>query len=247
MNVAIGLPTVGPPTWTLLEGLMGLQRPGGKLYLRTTRKDGVDVAKARTLIGEWFLEGTDAEYLLMVDRDASLHPGTLMRLLSWEQPIVSALCFCRHIPVTPTVYRGTKPGMEGFLIQVYETRKWLHDHPELWTKEGHALLDPAPKDSLTRVDATGAHCLLVRRDVFEEIDKPWFVANEWCSGEDNYFCRQATRAGFPVFVDRSVISGHLQGEVHPLGALQFLAHDAITDWDKTQFRVPWKEDGKFIW
>lgn len=62
---------------------------------------------------------------------------------------------------------------------------------------------------LHSVFAVGMGCMLVNASVFTEIPKPWFF-HTWnedtqdISGEDIYFCKQATDSGFDIYVDCSI-------------------------------------------
>ncbi len=166
-----------------------------------------------------------------MDADAFLHPKTLIRLLDWGEPIVGALCFSASKPTTPTVYRGWV-SEEECAIDLDYVREWLLNYPGLHNTNGPAVLDPRPAGSLREVDATGAHCLLTNRVVFETMPFPWFKCNPRAGrgrGEDLYFCREAAKSGFQVHVDMSVMAGHMQGN-SSVGSLEFLAWDRITDW-----------------
>jgi GT2 family glycosyltransferase len=240
VKIAIGCPTAGPPTWKLVESLIGLAptigQEGAFLFSRAEMQ-APDVA--RNFLVQKFLEG-DCDYLLFVDRDAILHPLTVRRLASWQRDIVGALSFTRYRPPMPTVYRGRHPERpDDYQVRVDDTREWLFKHRILNTSEP-ALLVPAPADSLAQVDFTGAHCLLVSRRALETIEPPWFQSyyiDPTRLGEDRYFCEKATAAGFKVWVDRSVIAGHMYGE-GSLGARDFLVWDSLMDWKKMELRIP---------
>ena len=92
------------PAWAFVESLWQLQAPEGET-LRMTRQGPLAVDVARNEVVRAFLQ-QDSEWLLMVDSDATLHPQTLLRLLSWNQPVVGALSFQRYGPCMPTVMRG---------------------------------------------------------------------------------------------------------------------------------------------
>lgn len=243
MGVAIGIPICGYPSWQLVRGLMSLAWPAGPRGFitagETDRPLPIDVAHNRII--ETFLSDKRLEWLLMVDADATLHPKTLLRLLSWNQPVVGALCFTRHCPAGPTIYAGRREGdPEGYyVIRVAETRAWLTAHPEMAVNQA-TVMEPRPDDALAPVDFTGAHCLLVRRDVLEAVGSPWFERllpeGGHGTGADRDFCEKARRAGFPLYVDRSVLAGHMVGE-RCIGALDFLAWDRITDWPNRRFTV----------
>jgi len=230
-SVAIGVAWCGPPTWMLMESLMNLEAPApGYQFIRNPKAMAVDVA--RNYIVWEFLERRECEWLLFVDRDAQLHPQTLMRLLSWGEPVVAALAFTKGVPVTPVVYKGwTGKGTE-YWIKVHDIHEWLLAHrEELCTHRG-ALVDPRPDDGLYEVDFTGCHCLLVHREVLERMKVPWFRADERCRQEDRYFCEKARELGYRVWVDRSVVAGHGYGEERSCGGLDFLAWYAIADWQE---------------
>jgi len=75
-----------------------------------------------------------------------------------------------------------------------------------------------PVNKVCRVGATGGGLLLIKREVFEKVESPWWVwgdsemtkkqaifeedspYNEW-TGEDIYFSLKARAAGFSIWVD----------------------------------------------
>lgn len=79
--------------------------------------------------------------------------------------------------------------------------------------DGHyRLLKQFEDDKPFEVDAGGAGCLLLRRDIFNFVNYPWFqwVNNEDGSqvGEDIYFFQKCNMAGFRVMVEPTVICDH---------------------------------------
>jgi len=221
------------------KSLLALRVAGGSWVYRDIQgKQGVDEGHNRLI--EWFLAESGCEWMLHVDADAVVHPGTLERLLSWDKRVISALAFRRKGPFCPVVYIGDADGEEVFYKDLPGTRAWLQAHTELLVLNGPAMTEGRPDDALIEVDRTGAHCLLTHREVFEAVDPPWFrrvgsgaVAG---SGSDFWFHRSAQAAGFTSYVDRSVIAGHLNGD-WCVGGLDFLAWDGITDWSEKRFVV----------
>jgi len=222
------------------KSLLGLRVPGGWVYQDIQGKQGVD--EGHNWLIRWFLEESGCEWMLHVDSDAVLHPGTLERLLSWDEPLVSALAFRRKGPRCPVVYIGQVEGDEEevFWKDLGGTRAWLETHLELLVLNGPAMVEERPDDALIAVDRTGAHCLLTHRRVFEAMEPPWFrrvgSGAKVGSGSDFWFHREAQAAGFTSWVDRSVIAGHLNGD-WCVGGLDFLAWDSITDWGEKRFVV----------
>jgi hypothetical protein len=79
----------------------------------------------------------------------------------------------------------------------------------------YQLLEELPdKSEPFEVDAGGAGCLLIRRDIFEFTDWPWFKWIERPDGsqmsEDIYFFQKANKAGFVLKVDPKIICHHFK-------------------------------------
>ncbi len=245
-HVFIATPGGDRPTWEFTASMLQMQVPPGMTTsFHYIRGQAVDVAR-NALVDAFML--SDAEWLWLVDADAELHSGTLGRLLSWGKPVVGALAFSRYAPILPTICAGQSGEVHWYWVRVQETVDWLLRYPEL-VEPGAAMLEAAPLDSLREIRAdeggfTGGHCLLVHREVLLAIEPPWFertAAQRIPSQEDRYFCEKIHKAGFSIHVDRSVVAGHSYGD-RPLGALDFLAWNAITDWSKHEFVLGGKHD-----
>lgn len=228
MPVMVGTPTLGAPTWALLESLLALRAPEGFQFVR---RGPLAVDVARNELVEAFLKLPESySHLLMVDSDAMFHPGTLARLLSWDVPVVGALSFTRYGPCYPTVYRGESEAQPGlFRVRMDEVKEYVQKHPELVSSRP-VLLEPRPPDALCEVDRTGCHCVLIRRDVLTAIEAPWFVADVMRRNrEDFYFYEQVQKAGFRVYVDLSCMAAHLYGD-RPLAAMDHLVWDGSSEY-----------------
>jgi len=129
-------------------------------------------------------QGACCSHLIMVDTDMVYPEDTIQKLMSYNEPIVGALCFRRSPPFEPFMIKDDK-----------YIRTW----------------EPG---SLVEVDRTGTGCLLIDMRVFDTLKKPWFetVTNEKGGiilGEDFNFCDKAREAGYSIFVDTSTEVGHL--------------------------------------
>lgn len=59
-----------------------------------------------------------------------------------------------------------------------------------------------------KVDTVGFGVIMIKREVYETIEKPWFAMTDKIS-EDNYFCLKAKKCGFDIFVDGECTTGHI--------------------------------------
>lgn len=133
----------------------------------------------------------EAEYLFFVDDDMLFPPNALVKLLGHQEAIVGGLYFARQAPYLPIAYRHV------------ENNQWI------------AVTQY--QAGLQEVDAIGTGCLLIRRDVLEKMQRPWFEFSDRM-GEDMFFCDQAKKLGYHILLDGDVKCRHLTvidvGEEH---------------------------------
>lgn len=143
---------------------------------------------ARNCAVRMFLQH-ECTHLLFIDSDIEPPQDVVERLLLHRKPVVTG-CY----PV------GMAHGLKWAL-----TRRTADGH--------HRCLERLP--SLTDpfvVDASGAGCLLIRRDVFTTLGWPWFKwvqqADGHQTGEDIYFGDCCRRHGIPIVADPTVLCRH---------------------------------------
>ena len=145
----------------------------------------------RELLAEQMLE-MGASHILYLDSDMRFPPDTLNRLLARDKAIVGSNAVTRKGFIRP--YAG---GFDG--LPVYSNGK----------------------SGIEKVMTVGAGILLIRREVFEAMKKPWFMF-PWMGerlghgGEDAYFCRMAAEAGFDTWIDHD-----LTQEVRHIGTFEY--------------------------
>lgn len=149
------------------------------------RNDSVDVAYQ-----------VDAEHVLFVDADMVFEPDSLMRLLTYDKDVVAGLCTLRMPPFMPTVYykNDCEGGNGGY------------------TSYDDAKPGELPLNALVPCDATGSAFILIKRSVFDKLEKPYYACppvDDAVMGEDMYFCNALAKAGVELFVDTGLIIGHL--------------------------------------
>jgi hypothetical protein len=183
---------------------------------------------------------TDAEWMFSTHHDVSYDPATLTRLLSWGQPLVSALVFMRHNPVVPQIWQKYEDN-GAYAMRINDTRKWFYDHKE-YIRFGPFVMDPRPDDALVPVTFTATACTLIHRTVFEDIraripyqnDGYWFVCDNEVSGggEDRRFYEYAAQVGYTPYVDRSCAAGHIAGDI-PTSSADFIYWDSVSRFENT--------------
>ena len=137
------------------------------------------LAHNRNLIVDEFLK-SETEHLLMVDSDI-VPPVNVLDMIDNDVDICSAFA---RIP----------KGRELIPVGMVKNEDGYH----------HDYKHSAP--GLHKVDAVGTGCILIRRNVFEVMKKPYFqfVYNEdgfIANGEDFNFCDKAKEAGFDIYFD----------------------------------------------
>jgi hypothetical protein len=177
---------------------------------------------------------TESTHLMLLDDDATLAPKTLERLMSRNLPVVSALVMTKTIPPTPTIWRGASGITPDGKYITWRTR--MDDVAKFLETTGVGsqvrnafsvnpnvaalVLDDHPS-ALSRTDNIGFHCTLIRRDVVETIGEPFCEGAATGVHEDFDFSRRAIEAGFDLYVDKTVISGHIS--TRPIGLMDLWA------------------------
>ncbi|MCK9243666.1 MAG: glycosyltransferase [Candidatus Marinimicrobia bacterium] len=159
--------------------------------VRDVNSTGRPVDFNRNSLIRLFLSRKEFDYLLLIDSDIEPPLDCIERLLALDCPLASG-CY----PVW--MHRG----LRWALMNKDSDRRYR-------------LLERLP--SLTEpfeVDAGGAGCLLIRRDVFEKVKWPWFKWIEFEDGtqesEDVHFFRKCNEAGLRVKVDPKIICNHFK-------------------------------------
>lgn len=224
-KIAVCTPTCGPCSWHYHDSMCAWQawhyqnRPDVEVIrLRPGRVLPIDVG--RNLLVELMLK-TDATHLWFVDQDAAFLPRTLDRLMSWDLPIIAATAMMRMPEVCyPMALKGQRED-GAYRVSAPEVYSYIGQHYDYESNQPQ-ILDPAPAGSLLEVRFTGCHCLLIRRDVLESMESPWFQGFN-PGGEDQYFCEKALDdLDIKTYVDMSVLVGHATTD-RIIGAFDFMS------------------------
>jgi hypothetical protein len=139
------------------------------------------------LAEEALKDGADA--ILWIDSDMRFPKDALQILLSRKLPIVGVNATTRRFPVLPTA-----------LDYDQETK----DLVKVTSKD---------KTGLEQVLGLGFGMVLIRKEVFQKVEKPWFWFEQTDKGgtigEDIYFCVKAFDKGFKTVLDHD-LSKHIR-------------------------------------
>ncbi len=118
-----------------------------------------------------------ASHILFVDSDMRFPEDTVPRLLQHDRDIVAANCVQRTAP------------------------NWWNSR-----LDGRPISSES-RSGLQEVDTVSFGVILIKLSVFDDLDKPWFDTpydGQSHVGEDIYFCREARKAGFRVWIDHDL-------------------------------------------
>ena len=202
MKGIIGVPHTGMITAEFFKCFIGMNIPPGVEFVEVA-KSAIHVARemiAVKCVREKF------DWVLFIDDDMTFPPDLIHQLLQHDAPIVSAMAFKRIAPYTPCFYETCELKENGVYLKPYH-------------------FDEIPNKTFT-VEACGAACVMIKREVFEKIPAPWFLPLPF-SGEDIAFCLKAKAAEIPILIDPKPIIGHI--ETREINAFTYLTEKALTE------------------
>lgn len=237
MHITHWVPSSGAsPAWSCINSWVNMELPAGVTKTFKPTPPGSVRAVWNSAVRE-FLD-SKSDWLFSTHHDIAYVPETLTRLLSWEKPLVSALVFMRQNPVVPQIWKNYDGIENHYVLRLSDTRKWFYTHKE-WIRFGPFVMDPRPDDALVDAGFCATACTLIHRSVLEDIRNnigvdEWFVCDNELSGggEDRRFYEYARAAGYPCWVDRSCIVGHIAGDI-PTSSADFIAWDSVSTFVNT--------------
>lgn len=121
--------------------------------------ESIIIGKARSLLAQTAMLA-EADVVLFVDQDVVVPPHTVVALMDRNLPIVGGFYIGRRMPYMPQIY--TTEGTEGVKVP-FSTSETTPRHT-YWP-----IVDYPDTPDLLEVDAIGAGCLMIRREVFERM------------------------------------------------------------------------------
>lgn len=153
--------------------------------------DRMPLDAAENLLTEQALALKETTHIFLTENDMILPDTTLIDLLALDKPIASGVYFLRNGYGQPCLYKR----MVG-----------LPSNPYAQTP-----LSIFPLDRPFKLDGCpGVGCVLIKREVFEGMKKPWFEIKQGHHGSDLFFYTNAVKAGFEVWIDPRVRCGQVE-------------------------------------
>ncbi len=167
---------------------------------------GYSVAQVRNLIAHWVVNGYD--YLFAVDHDVTFPPDTLKKLIEHDKDYVCGVYRQRLDPEVIEIY-----GLDNLRKPAYS---------ELYGKD------------LVEIGASGFGCVLVKKEVFVNVGYPYFVYKDAIDHKDTFsedldFCTKARDRGHKLYVDPSIVCGHIGTRVFNVE----IPTSNVTEWEKS--------------
>jgi hypothetical protein len=151
--------------------------------------EGTYLEKARNDIHETFVAKSNYPYLMMLDSDILFPENLVDTLMAHNLPIVGGWYRDKKAEDHhPCVYDFVEDDKDG--VAVFRHRK-------------------TPCTGLEKVDAMGAGCWLMTREVAEALGERPYSKNVGGGGEDFKLCRRLIELGIPLHVDWSINLAHL--------------------------------------
>ena len=169
------------------------------------------LAEGRNELTRAFLDDLQAEWLFMVDADMGFAADTVDRLVKsanrYAKPVVGGLCFGQK-----------RVGVGEFGQERFAPFPTMYQWQERDDAVGFSIVMEWERDQMVQVGATGAACLLIHRDVLEQIrdryGDVWWDHITHPSGttfsEDMSFCVRVAAVDKPMWIDTSVKTSHMK-------------------------------------
>lgn len=209
-HVLLGIPMRGNPAWSAtraaeLSAVYAQHELGIAVTLHAV--EGHATALARNKIVQLMLDESECTHLWFVDDDTVVQQDALVKLMALQSETDAAIVS----GLTPAfIYREHSGGNGRFARRPDNQKCGLGVNVQI---EEDLFLPCWPVGCFPIV-AAGTSCMLIRREVFQKVEHPWFNYFETRSGkhssEDIPFCRKARHAGFKLWCDASVICDHIK-------------------------------------
>lgn len=165
------------------------------------------VHSARNQLAKGFMK-TDCDWAFWIDDDTVLPYNTIPKLLALakekDTKFVSGVYYQRLPPHNPVLWRKDPETTEG--LRIYSEKAAEKGDP-VYTH--HYVSPQLNAKNPFMADVAGFGCVMTHREMFEKIPEPWFQMITGRCSEDFFFCVEAKKAGYQLWIDPSLDLGHI--------------------------------------
>jgi len=149
-------------------------------------------------------------HIFFIDSDTfPQNPSLIAQLLNHDEPVVSGWYLSRKNPRIPVILKIVDEKYPTIPEIIKDTIKFPKWRPVRLTE----LMTMQKDDKgLITVDGCGAGCMLIKREVFEKLEEPYFYEDSqrpYSFGEDLFFGLNCKLHGVQIKVDPNAFCGHL--------------------------------------
>jgi GT2 family glycosyltransferase len=190
LNIFVAVPMNRPIEFRTFESFIRLANLRGIHNYSFGFTQNSLVYDARETLVDQFLK-SECDAIMFIDSDMVFHPQSIEILSKHDVPFVTAKAYKRVEPYQPCFYNK---------VELLEDGNVYLESPVEYSKE------------IMEIQGAGMACALIKREVFERIEKPYFFPFPNV-GEDLSFCLKLKNAGVKMYVDLLLQFGHLSQQV----------------------------------
>lgn len=162
---------------------------------------------ARNTLTETFLK-SPTEWLFWMDSDMTFPEDTLVKLFqvaeSKKAKMVTGIYYQRKGMNYPVLFsRGEDLEESGTKTGIHTERGKINKYV------GTFVFPHKDKKEPFKVHSAGFGCVLIHRNVFEVMPRPWFQFIKGTCSEDFYFFVNAQELGFELWAEPTINLGHI--------------------------------------
>lgn len=193
-RITLGIPSNRGIRSKTAKCLLELVARGGHEFHICLADEGFTTAQNRIYMAIQ-AQKNNSDYILMIDDDMTFSKEILEQLVATGKEIVGVNSYSRVLPLSSTV-------------------ALMDDKGNYKDPSKHTTWDMRVPEELFECYAIGTGILLIKMEVFNKIEKPWFKFDMhedgyMIEGEDAWFCSQAKKNGYKIFCDPTIYVGHL--------------------------------------
>lgn len=163
--------------------IMHAAKHAGVVWMGDCSPDRQAFAVARNRTADAAVNMEECEGVFWCDSDVVLPVDAISRLVSHQKDFVTGIYFQREPPHWPLIATFNEKA---------KSFNWLVQWPE---------------NALAPIDGCGFGCVFTSTRLLRALAPPWFEYKQF--SEDFTFCRNASEAGYQLWVDTGVLCGHL--------------------------------------